>query len=342
MRIALDARCVDNLRPTGVENYTKLLVNNLNKFDLKNQYFFLKNKYRLPEGLWFHLYLPFWLWFNKIDIFHSPITRLPYWLPKTIKTVLTVHDLTWEYHPEYYSKTEYQVLKQKTTKDILRAQVILAISETTKSDLIKFYQLPAERIIVSPLAISPQPAQKIDLRNKFNIDYDYLLFVGTIYPRKNIEIILRALSEINNLHLILIGQAGFDKDKIIKLANDLNLSQRVHHLGYLSDPEVGALYHQALCFVFASKYEGFGLPILEAFQNKIPVIASDIPIFKEIGGGACLFFPPNDARALVNQITKLQTNFDLKTKLIAAGLKQNIKYSINNLVQQTIAAYLCE
>lgn len=291
-------------------------------------------QYKIVKGnfLWSQLFLPLHLYFKRdIEVFFSPAHYAPRFCP--VPRVVTIHDLSYFYYPDEFLKKDLHQLKNWTRYSIRQAKKIIAVSKNTKRDLIKFYQIPEKKIEVvyngydnklkvkNTMPNDRQEKLKIQLENKH-----YILYVGTIQPRKNLSILIDAfnllMKEKPEYSLIIAGKKGWLYKEIFDHVKSLNLEGKVVFTGYVNDEEKAALYAGASLFVLPSLYEGFGIPILEAMSYECPVIASSTSSLPEIGGEACLYFDPKKPAELKAKMIELIENTALCKELIKKGKKR--------------------
>ncbi len=273
---------------------------------------------------------------NKTDIFH-PTFYDPYFLDYINKTpfVITVHDMIQENHPEY-SKNDYTFLNKKIV--INKASRIIAISEYTKEQIIKYYNINDQQIDVIHHGFNMFDADKIDSSQHTE---PYILFVGTRGGYKNFYFILHGLRKILNafnLNLICIGPPPTKYE--MKYLEFVELNKRVRFISNIDDKQLFTLYKNAKVFIFPSLEEGFGLPILEAMNAKCPILLSNIPIFKEIAGDASLYFNPYDVYDFTEKLKYvLEANHTSKNELINKGIERLKKYTWHNTAEKTANCY---
>ncbi len=287
------------------------------------------------------LMMPFYFWRARLDLLHVPHFNVP--LLNPVPLVVTIHDLLWHQHrgtdvttlsPLNYL-VKYWFYKLVVSHAINSAQKILVPSLTIKNTVKQFYPTSQNKIEVTYEGITPlPPAQAPDQIASI----PFLLYVGNLYPHKNVEVILKALVRLSDLNLVICGSRDAFCQKTITQAYQLGLKNRVHHLGKVTDSQLSWLYQHAYALVLSSKSEGFGLTGLEAMSQGCPVVASNIPIFAEIYQSAVLFFHPDQAESLVTALNKLQT-----TAVRQAQLKRQnnlIKnYDWQTMAQKTLAVY---
>jgi len=298
-------------------------------------------RYEVVKGsfFWSQLFLPVHLFLKKdIDIFFSPAHYLPRFIK--IPSVVTVHDLSYFYYPDDFLPSDLYKLKNWTKYSVYKAKKVIAVSKTTKKDLMKFYQLPDEKIEViyngyEKNLITQPPKNKNWIKDK-----NYILYVGTLQPRKNITILIDAfyqfIKSYPEFKLIIAGKKGWLFETIFQKVEKLKLKNKIIFTHYVSDQKLVSLYQNAFCFVLPSFYEGFGIPILEAMSFGCPVISSFASSLPEIGADACLYFDPKNSEDLYNKLILLKENQDLRNNLIAKGRKRVKFFSWEKCARETL------
>ncbi len=255
---------------------------------------------------------------NDFDIF-QPTYYDPYFLKFLKKPfVLSVYDMTHEIFPEGVSSLDRTIpWKRKLLK---KASRIIAISESTKKDIVEMYNVEESKIDVVYLATS----LKLDANYKtaLNLPNKYILFVGNRKGYKNFEFFVKSIAEIlkstKDLNLVCAGGGGFTEIEK-ELLETLGIENKVQQIFFKDDKELAYIYNHALCFVFPSRYEGFGIPILEGFACEAPVLASNTSSLPEVGGDAALYFDPEDSVSLVSALDKVISNDSLRQGLVKKG-----------------------
>jgi glycosyltransferase involved in cell wall biosynthesis len=285
---------------------------------------FPKNKSFVKKLLYYvvnRIYSTFVLLKGDYDIF-QPTYYDPYFLPflRGKPFVLVVYDMTHEIFPENVSIQDRTIEWKK--KLVHKANRIVAISENTKKDIVKFYNIDKSKIDVVYLASSmklPKKELDIDLPNR------YILFVGNRSGYKNFEFFFKSISNIleedKELYLVCAGSSSFT-EKEIDMFNDYMLVDKVKHIKFKSDEELAYMYSKAICFVFPSLYEGFGIPVLEAFACNCPVVLSNTSSLPEVGGDAVVYFNPKDEKSIEEGVRKVIYDCGIVKDLIEKGLKR--------------------
>lgn len=271
---------------------------------------------------------------QNFDLFH-PTFYSDYFLEYIGEKpfVITVHDLTYEIYPEFCVANDWVLLKMKALVE--KANHIIAISENTKRDIMQYYHIDEQKISVVyhgvNLPIASQQSKKIEDR--------YLLFVGARIGYKNFIYFVRSIAKLllkENVKLVCTGTPFSFEEK--ELFRHLQIENKVVHY-FASDKELFSLYHKAIAFVFPSLYEGFGMPILEAFACDCPVVLSNTSCFPEIASYAALYFNPKNNNEIVEKIDALINNETLRQQLIAKGRERVKFFSWEKAAAETMNIY---
>ena len=284
---------------------------------------------------------------DKVDIFHGLSHELPHGIPRSIKKVVTMHDLiVWRY-PQYYSAFDRRVHRAKQRHACRIADVVVAISEQTKSDLIKYLRVPETKIKVlyqscDNIFWKPVSEQeKADARETYKLPERYFVCVGSIEERKNQQAAVTALAELpDDLHLVIVGRPhGTYYSGLMSTIKRLKLTERVHLVTNADFYDFPALYANAIASVYVSKFEGFGIPILESMCCDVPVVTSNTSSMPEAGGDAALYADPNDPHAIAQQMQRIATDPQLRTELVEKGRKQRQKFSPDKIIADFYSLY---
>lgn len=306
-----------------------------------------KWKYRIvkPKKLWTQIGLPFDLYTHRPrpDVFFSPSHYAPRFSP--VPTVISIMDLSYIHFPHLFASKDLYQLKNWTKYSAKNAQKILTISEASKRDIIDIYGISSENIVVTYPGLKTTHSTKgmpMDLLEKtYQISGDYILFVGTLQPRKNIEKLIEAFSHIasshKNLSLVIVGKHGWLYEDILRAPQKYDIEKRVQFVSFVPDSELGLFYKNARCFVLPSLYEGFGLPVLEAMSYGCPVITSNISSLPEAGGDAALYIDPTNVSDIAAKMSELLSSEKLRNELIEKGYKQVKKFSWEKTAKETLA-----
>lgn len=287
---------------------------------------------------WNLISVPVFLFYRRVDIFHTQYI-LPAFVPSRTWVVSHIHDVSFRIFPELISFSDRKLLAFFIPHTMKRADVLVAPSLFTENEIISQYGVDESKILVLPNAVSAdfkesllQPLDLEAVRKKYHLPDKFLLSVGTLQPRKNLPLFLRAFAEIENripeMSVVIAGNRKghhFDTE-IDRVIAEKQLAKKVFFPGFIEQSDLPALYRLAHGLVFPSRYEGFGIPILEAFLAGIPVAASDIPALKEVGGEACLYFSEGVAEC-GNVLYTLCTHEAQRKSCIEAGIRRAQEYS---------------
>jgi glycosyltransferase involved in cell wall biosynthesis len=294
---------------------------------------------------WEHLALPVAARQDRLHLFHGTVNVLPRGLP--CPAVVTIHDLAFLRWPEHLPRRRYHYLAYEVRAAVRRAERVLAVSQSTKADIVSILGVEPDRVSVTPLGVDerfrPASADAIArLRHDRGLDRPFILAVGTLEPRKNLPTLLRAFARIANdiAHdLVLVGPAGWLTGELETTLTQLRLGGRVRLTGYVDDAELPVWYAAASAFVFPSLYEGFGLPVLEAMACGAPVITSDVSALPEVAGDAALLVNPLDDVALAEAITRVVQDPVLAASLRERGVERARCFTWLRTATETVAAY---
>lgn len=306
-------------------------------------------EYRIiePKKLWTQIGLPFDLYIHKPrpDVFFSPTHYAPRFCP--VPYAISIMDLSYLYYPEMFKANDLYQLRQWTKYSIKKATVVFTISNSSKDDIIKQYGISEDKVVVTypgiklkvqsdKLKMTVQSSKLI--REKYKIDSNYILFVGTLQPRKNIVRLIEAFSLLGNtdLLLVIVGKKGWLFEEILAAPKKYNIENRVKFLDFVSDEELGVFYENAQFFILPSLYEGFGLPVLEAMRYGCPVITSNVSSLPEAGGDAALYVDPLSINDIKEKMEMLLDDKKLRQELIKKGREQIRKFSWEKTARQTL------
>jgi glycosyltransferase involved in cell wall biosynthesis len=343
MRVAILADSLTNQR-AGVHYYTKGLINSLEQLDSEIEYIlitekkldFIQNFQQVVirnfnfigyRALRMFIIIPWIVRKLNVDLVVEPAHFGPFNLPKIVKRMTIIHDLTPILFPHYHPFLS-QVLQRLFLKQILRkADYIVTNSKYTMDDIVKKYSFTKEKVNFIYLGydriFKPQENNKEVLSN-YGIVNDFFLFVGTIEPRKNLKTLIRAFSLLKeetkkDIKLVIIGEIGWKSTELLKQINSHPLKNDIYMLGYVPSKHLPAFYSAAQVNIMPSFYEGFGMTLVESFACGTPCIVSNISSLPEVGGDAALTFDSNDAldlknkMRLINEDEKLLADLKLKS-----------------------------
>lgn len=342
----------------GIGRYTRELINAVAGLDQTNDYRLfsarppehLPVENPLPEGgrirhkpapisekwlyrVWYRLRWPLpvqWVT-GTIDLFHSPDFVLPP-VAGNVPTLLTVHDLSFAHFPEVYTPTLVNYLNQVVPWSVARATHILADSYATKLDLVRLWGVSEQKVTVLYSGVDSRfrpvddHARLTAVRQKYGLGQaPYVITVGTVQPRKNYQMLIRAFAPIarrSTHNLVIVGGKGWLYDDILAEVVAQGLQERVIFTGFADDGDLPALYSEATLFLFPSLYEGFGLPLLEAMACGVPVLTSNASCLPEVAEGAAVLLPPKDTAVWTEAMQALLDDPVQRAQLVTAGYGQ--------------------
>lgn len=341
----------------GTEIYLRELLAALARIDAVNEYFVFTNletgvdllprqanfewkpqavhaRSRPARILWEQLVLPFEASRYRIDILFNPGFTAP--LLSRLPSVTVFHDLQHRRHPEHFRWFDLPFWRFFLWASAHRSRKVIAVSEATRADLLRFYRLPAERAVVIPHGVE----QAFFGLDRTHIG-QYLLCVSTLHPHKNLDRLIRAYARHKrDYRLVLAGMRGFHTEPLEALIAELGVRDRVQLTGWIPREELYQLYARALAFVYPSTFEGFGMPVLEAMAAGLPVACSDIPPLREVAGDAALYFDPLDETALASALDRITADADLRTRLSKAGPERARPFTWERAAEQTLHVLL--
>lgn len=374
MRIGIDVTSAIT-QGGGIGRYTRELVWALTALDTGNEYrlFSAKQPPTLPVPdpipsapyihyhqaplderwlyrLWYRLRLPLpvQLVTGQLDLFHSPDFVLPP-VSGGIPTLLTVHDLSFVHSPETFPAQLVSYLNRVVPWSVGRATHILADSLATKQDLIDVWQVPTEKITVVYCGVNPmfRPITDLDqltaVRQKYHIGKkNYVFCVGTVQPRKNYQMLIRAFRPVADQYphnLIIAGGKGWLYDEMMAEVDRQGLNGRVHFIGFVDDVDLPALYSGADLFAMPSIYEGFGLPLLEAMACGVPVLSSNASSLPEVVGETAVQLSPHDQQAWSQTLLDLLANPNVRDDMATEGSLQARQFTWEQSASQLLQIY---
>ncbi len=345
MLIGIDVSRVTKEEKTGIENYSKELILNLAKIDRENHYILyvkpefdpilkiLPKNFRLKlinrQKFWTEIGLSLEMLKNPPDALLVPAYGLPKFTPKN--STIVIHDLAFKYFPEVYSKKQIRIQNKVISRAIKKKAKIIVYSKSTADDLKKFYKIDEKLIHFVPMGFSIRERPS-DKKLPENIEKPYVLFVGRIEVKKNLINLISAYKLLRKERkikhkLVLVGKPGFGYDEIKEaIKNPDEIKNDIIETGFVSDEVLSALYQNASVFVFPSLHEGFGIPILEAFNAEIPVVTSNTSSMPEVAGNAAILVNPKKPFEIAAAISQILNKPDLAKKLVLAGKKRLLDY----------------
>ncbi len=305
-------------------------------------------KYTLvgPKKLWTQLGLPLHLLvdMHRPDVFFTPTHYAPRFA--TIPTAIAIMDLSYLHFPQLFAKKDLYQLTEWTKYSAKQAQKIFTISSSSRSDIIKSYKAKPDNVVVTYPGIREAIAGKEitmdELQKKYTISSKYILFVGTLQPRKNVARLIEAFSllkkekKYEDVELVLVGKKGWLYEDILIAPKKYDVVSSVRFLDFVPNEDLPSLYKNAQCYVLPSLYEGFGLPVLEAMKYGCPVITSNVSSLPEAGGDAALYIDPENAKDIAEKITKILDNKDTREEMIKKGYEHLKKFSWEKAAKETL------
>jgi glycosyltransferase involved in cell wall biosynthesis len=352
MKIGFDAkRAISNF--TGLGNYSRFVISNLMKYHPDGTYKLFIEKfptddrkdllnYDKSDYIVKHTRKPFWRTYGIIqdirkenpDIYHGLSGELPYRINYTgTKSVVTIHDLIFLKFPQFYPVIDRIIYNIKAKYACKIADRIIAVSECTKKDIIKYYHINPEKIEVVYQGCFPVFKQREssshieEIKKKYNLPSEFLLSVGSIEERKNILLIVKALKNVPDIHFVAIGKQRKYAEKVLAYASQHGLSDRVHLISNVPLTDLPAIFQSCRIFIYPSLYEGFGIPIIEALNSGVPVIGATGSCLEEAGGPNSIYVNPYDESELAEQINRLLADNSLRETMIKEGHKYAERFS---------------
>jgi glycosyltransferase involved in cell wall biosynthesis len=289
--------------------------------------------------------MPLWANKNKIDIFWSPAHRLPIVIRGRIRTVITIHDLIWRHAPETMRKLSQLLDATLMPHAISKADGVIAVSKHTAKDIVsEIPKIKKNKIRIIYEGVSLTKYLTIDHIVSLGIDRPYILFVGTLEPRKNLRRLCLAFKKINSelknkFKLIIAGGKGWGREDVSLLIRQLKLSENVLLLGYVSEETLATLYKHATLLAMPSLYEGFGLPIIEAMHFGTPVLTSNVSSMKEIAMDAAVLVDPLDVNSISDGLILVLQDFRLQRQLSQNGLKRASEFNWMKAARETLSFF---
>ncbi|HEY3024877.1 MAG TPA: glycosyltransferase family 1 protein [Pyrinomonadaceae bacterium] len=369
MRIGLDGIPLGELK-TGVGHYTCELAHALaclapeDEFELVSPYPYLNGdepKRAVPPNLravqakvdrirrrrWWSVGLPLYVSRASFSLFHGTNYDVPLW--NRCRTIVTIHDLSSFLYPETHEQHLAQRARRRLPRMARAATKIITPTERVRSEVWEHLGVTPDKVFAVPEAPRRSfrrvtPAETISVRRRLKIEDDFILFVGTIEPRKNLLTLARAFDDIYRTtslrpQLVIAGKEGWLTDPFFAYLKSVNIRERMRFTGYLCDDDLRALYSSCRAFVYPSLYEGFGLPLLEAMACGAPVITSRIPSIMETAGTAARFISPTDFRDLAQGIIRVLEDGSEWDYRSSAGLQRAAEFSWERTASATLNVY---
>lgn len=352
IRLGIDARSLSG-QISGVGRYTLEIVRELSTRNIEiilycaepfhidlgpavilTRHSRFKNKYL--KFLWNYFYLGICVRSDFLDMFWEPSHRFPFFLPVNLIKILTIHDLVWIKYPSSMKYSNYLLDRFLMPRSLKIANSILTVSNSTKNDLVdKFPELAKKPIYVTYLGITnlsfgSQKIPRVEITIK--LSKEYILFVGTLDPRKNLIRLITAFARLNlyerrEIKLYIVGRSGWGMAEIFSLIESLILTSAVEVFLDVTDAELSLFYENALFLALPSLYEGFGLPLVEALYYGLPILTSNNSSLPEVAGSAALLVNPLDIDSITSAIRILISDSNYRNTLSSASIKRSVDFS---------------
>lgn len=359
LRVGLDAHMIGS-RETGNETYVLGLIDGFRTveedFELKvyhrteldqNRSSRVRPRKLLASSPWIRLglELPWRSVQDRIDVLHTTYT-VPVWAACPV--VVTVHDISYTQHPEWFARGHLSVLARTVPWSMRRAARVITVSELCRTQIVEHYRIAPEKVVCVHNAAGPaaQPIEKAEaqqLVSELGIDpqHTFVLAVGNLQPRKNLVRLIDAVGRVNAsgvaADLVIVGPEHYRADLVREAAN--TMVDRIRFTGYLSHRQLAACYACATVFAFPSLFEGFGIPALEAMAHGTPVACARAGALPEVCGDAAFYFDPLDVPAMAAALKRLLEDPQLRAELAAAGRRRERQFTWHSAAEQTLDVY---
>ena len=335
----------------SVNNYTIYVTTNEARDRFSNRWSNFKVRSTLPHTPLIRIPLTLSAELRKhpVDVLHVQFTAPPF-CPCPV--VVSIHDLSFEHLPQTFKRRSRTQLRLTVRQSARRAARILSLSQHTRCDIMETYGIDSNRIEAIPLAAPDHFCAVIDkrelqrVRHTYGINGDYILSVGSIQPRKNLPRLVQAYASLRGdcsadklPKLVLVGKCAWLYDETLRTLDEAGVKDSVVLTGYVPESDLPALYSSALCFVYPSYFEGFGLPPLEAMKCGAPVIVGNRTSLPEVVGDAGLTVDPFDVGAIAGAISKLMNDSTLRAKLSQKGQERATAFSWRETARRTLRVY---
>ncbi len=371
MKIGFDAKRAAQNR-TGLGNYSRFVLRILSQQHPENEYhLYAPNPRRTPfygeiptlgqlhrhfpeGGVWQRLRSLWRVWgltaavrHDGIQLFHGLSNELPLNMGRgRCRSVVTIHDLIFIHTPQYYHWIDRQIYNYKFRRACRLADRVIAVSQYTKREIMHYYGIAEDKIDVVYQGCETVFAQPIDasrlaeVKARYALPEEYALFVGSIEERKNLLLLVKALRKAERkFHIVAVGRSTAYCDKVKALAKEWGLDGYCHFLHGVPFADLPSVYRLARVFVYPSRIEGFGIPLLEALNSGVPVIGCTGSCLEEAGGEVSIYVDPDDADGMANAVERVLADEDLRQRMVAAGREHAKRFSDETLCADLIAVY---
>lgn len=371
MIIGFDAKRA-NANFTGLGNYSRFMVETMATYGNEHKYrmyipkkcknalydSLLKHKnvasiqphsflMKRCKALWRTFFIKRGLLQDGVQLYHGLSNELPVGIHRTgIRSVVTIHDLIFLRYPQYYHWLDRIIYNYKFRYACRKSDRIVAVSECTKRDIVKFYGISPDKIDVvyqgcDPVFAQPVSAEaKARVREAYHLPEHFILSVGTIEERKNLLLAVKAVEQLGDVHLVAVGKSTAYADEVKAYIEAHGLGDRIHIIHNLKFGDLPVMYHMAEAFVYPSRFEGFGIPIVEALSAGVPVIAATGSCLEEAGGPRSLYVDPDDVAGMAAAMKRVLSDADLRREMIEAGKAYVVRFDPKRLADEMNAVYL--
>lgn len=356
---------------TGLGNYSRFVVEGLSRYGrLKSLNLYMPSERKtkalrgldlmprvkkcFPSGIW--RFLPSSLWrvttmggqpqADGVQLFHGLSNELPMGLGSKMRKVVTIHDLIFLHYPECYKPIDRAIYNHKFRSACRRADRVVAVSECTKRDIVTHYGIDPAKVSVVYQGCAEafwEPASesvKEEVRKAYKLPTNYVLYVGTIERRKNLGLLAQALKNLApNVQVIAVGKQTPYATEVRQMAQELGVGNRLTMLSNVPFRHLPTLYQMASLFVYPSRFEGFGIPILEALVSGVPVIGCTGSCLEEAGGPDSIYVSPDDPGELARQIERVLSEEPLRTRMIEKGREYAQNFTAEKLTEDMLRIY---
>ncbi len=374
MKIGFDAKRA-NRNFTGLGNYSRFVIEAMARYEAENEYQLYLPKYRsnreydaLREtypaikqfepsqglfrgalsSLWRTLFMRGDLERNGVDIYHGLSNEIPLGLASSsVRTVVTIHDLIFRRLPRCYKPIDRWIYDLKFKYACRRADRVIAVSECTKRDIVELYGIASERVDVIYQGCAPhfsvdalEAARAAEVRAKYQLPERFILNVGTLEERKNLLLVVKALERLpEEVHLVACGRSTKYMDGVMEYAEERGLTERIHIINGCGYFDLPYMYHLAEVSIYPSRYEGFGIPIIESLSCGTPVVAAMGSCLEEAGGDAAAYVDADDAEGCAKEILRFMDDAEYRAAAVARGLKYVERFSKERIAADIARLY---
>ena len=371
MKIGFDAKRFFH-NNSGLGNYSRSLIHSLLRYYPDNDYFLYTPSYqqdnktgfindfanatvKTPSNLFSKTFKSSWRSLrmaakvrkDHIDLYHGLSHELPYNIQRSnAKSIVTIHDLIFMRYPQYYNYFDRKIYKTKFQYSCDVSNKIIAVSAQTKNDIVEFLNGDANKIEVIPPSIHSiftkeiSEAEKNSVKNKYNLPSEFLLYVSTVEPRKNLVTLIKATHQLkSDIPLVIVGKHTHYIDNVNSIIENEKPENKFIFIENADFIDLPAIYSLATLFIYPSLFEGFGLPVVEAMFCKTPVITSNTSCLPEAGGDAAMYVNPTNAEEMSSAIGTLLNDSALRNTMVAKGITHAQQFTEENTAHKMASLY---